>query len=183
MTKEILDFFDKGGRLVLTALKDTKYKKNKNLYIKGVYIFIVNRKKEILIQRKREDHTKLNRWEIPSGHVHSGESYEKAAERELKEETGITVPLQYIKTVKIEKLKEFDAFYIGYSNLLPNAKDNLEVDIFEFISFDGLINEIKNNVRIFAPQLIKFLKDCREILKRNLIKTDKDLGFCYRSRE
>ena len=164
---EIYPGFLKNGKLILTALK-SRYKENSNLYIKGVYIFIVNKKKEILIQRKREDHTKLNRWEIPSGHVISGESYEEAAERELKEETGITVPLKYIKTIKIEKPNEFDAFYIGYSNILPDTKDNPEVDAFEFISFDNLIKEIKSNIRLFAPQMIKFLKDYGDDFKERL---------------
>lgn len=166
MTKEMLDFFDERGNLVLTASKNTKHRENTNLYIKGVYIFIVNNKKEILIQRKREDHTKLNRWEIPSGHVRSGESYEEAAKRELKEETGITVSIKHIKTIKIEKPKELDAFYIGYSDPLPNSKYNPEVDAFEFISFNNLISKIENSVRLFAPQLIKFLKDCGEDFKK-----------------
>ena len=165
MAEEMLDFFDKNGRLILTAPK-SKYKENSNLYIKGVYIFIINKKKEILVQRKREDHAKLNRWEIPSGHVSSGESYKEAAKRELKEETGITVPLKHIKTIKTEKPNEFDAFYIGYWNILPDPKDNPEVDLFAFISFDNLIMEIKNNIRLFAPQLIKFLKDYGKDFKK-----------------
>lgn len=165
----MLDFFDGNGKLVLTAPKGTKYKENSNLYIKGVYIFIINNKKEILIQRKKEDHTKLNRWEITSGHVSSGESYEEAAKRELKEETGITVPLRHIKTIKIEKPRELDAFYIGRSNLLPNPKENPEVDAFEFISFNNLISEIKNDVRLFAPQLIKFLKNHKEYFKKKYV--------------
>ena len=168
MEKEKIDFFDENGKFVLTKNKSTKYKENNNLYIKGVYIFIINNKGRILIQRKREDHTKLNRWEIPSGHVRSKESYEEAAKRELKEETGITVPLKYIKTIKIEKPNEFNAFYIGYSNILPDTKDNPEVDAFEFISFDNLIKEIKSNVRLFAPQMIKFLKDYRDDFKKGL---------------
>ena len=157
MVEELLDFFDKNGKLVLTASKSTKYKENSNLYIKGVYIFIVNDKKEILIQRKKEDHTKLNRWEIPSGHVRSNEPYEEAAKRELKEETGITVSLKYVKTIRIEKPKELDAFYIGYLDVLPKMKNNPEVDAFEFISLDNLTKEIKNNIRLFAPQFIKFI--------------------------
>ena len=165
MTEEMLNFFDEDGKLILTAPK-SKYKENSNLYIKGVYIFIINNKKEILIQRKREDHSKLNRWEIPSGHVSSGESYREAAKRELKGETGITVPLEHIKTIKTERPRELDAFYIGYSNILPDPKDNPEVDSFEFISFDNLIREIKNNVRLFAPQLIKFLKDYEKDFKK-----------------
>lgn len=166
MAEEKLNFFDGNGKLVLTAPKSTKYKKNSNLYIKGVYIFIINDKKEILIQRKREDHSELNRWEIPSGHVSSEESYKEAAKRELKEETGIMVPLKHIKTIKIERPNELDAFYIGHSNLLPNPKDNPEVDAFEFISFDNLISEIETNVRLFAPQLIKFVKDYRDDFKK-----------------
>lgn len=159
MTEKMLDFFDEDGNFVLTADKNTKYNENSHLYIKGVYIFIINDKKEILIQRKREDHRKLNRWEIPSGHVESKESYEEAAKRELKEETGIITSLTYIKIIKTERPNEFDAFYIVHSNILPDSKNNREVDAFEFISFSNLINEIKNNIRLFAPQLVKFLKN------------------------
>jgi len=146
--------------------------KNSDLYIKAVYIFIINDKKEILIQRKREDHKKLNRWEIPSGHVSSGESFEEAAKRELKEETGIIVPLEHIKTIKIKRPNEFDAFYIGHSNILPNPKNNPEVDAFEFISFRDLTSEIKdkNNVRLFALQLVKFLKDYGKDFRKEFSK-------------
>src|SRR3989344_2707563 len=154
MKEEIIDFFDGKGTFVLTAAKSTKHKENKNLYIRSVYIFIINDKKEILIQRKREDHKKLNRWEIPSGHVDTKESYDEAAKRELEEETGISVPLKRIKTIKTDKPNEFDAFFVGYSNILPDPKDNPEVDKFEFISLNDLINEIKNNIRLFAPQMV-----------------------------
>jgi len=165
MTKETIDFFDEKENFILTADKKTKYKENKELYIKGVYIFIVNNKKEILIQRKREDHSKFNRWEIPSGHVKSKESFEEAAKRELREETGIRVYLKKIKIIKFKGQKEFDAFYIGSSNILPNSKNSSEVDAFEFISLKNLLKEIRyNSSRLFAPQLIKFLKYCEKDL-------------------
>jgi 8-oxo-dGTP pyrophosphatase MutT (NUDIX family) len=171
MAKEMVDFFDEKEKFVLTAAKRTKYKENSNLYIKGVYILIINSNKEILIQRKREDHSKLNRWEIPSGHVDSGESFEEAAKRELKEETGIIVPLSHLKTIKTENPNELDAFYAGRSNFLPDPKDNPEVDAFEFISFDNLLNEIKNGTRLFAPQLIKFLKANGQDFKKKFISS------------
>jgi 8-oxo-dGTP pyrophosphatase MutT (NUDIX family) len=166
MTKETIDFFDEKENFILTANKETKYKENKELYIRGVYIFIVNDKKEILIQRKKEDHGKFNRWEIPSGHVKSKESFEEAAKRELREETGISVYLKKIKIMKFEGQKEFDAFYIGSSNLLPDLKNNSEVDAFEFISLKNLLKEIRGNgsSRLFAPQLIKFLEYCEKDL-------------------
>jgi len=172
MEKELIDFFDEKGKFVLTVHLNTKHTKNSHLYIRGVYIFIVNNRKEILIQRKREDHTKLNRWEIPSGHVNSKESYEEAAKRELKEETGINVCLNHIKTIKTENPNEFDAFYIGFSNVLPNPKNNPEVDAFEFINLKNLLKEIRYNgsSRLFAPQLIKFLKCCNLNIFINRIK-------------
>ncbi|MBU4283620.1 MAG: NUDIX hydrolase [Nanoarchaeota archaeon] len=169
MAEKNIDFFNENEEFVLTAAITTKQGVNSNLYIKAVYIFIMNNKKEILIQRKRENHIKLNRWEIPSGHVGSKESYEEAAKRELKEETGIAVPLSYVKTIKTERPNEFDAFYIGYSNLLPNPEDNHEVDAFEFISFDNLITEIEKNVRLFAPQMVKFLKDHRGYFRKKYL--------------
>ena len=106
-------------------------------------------------------------WTIPAGRFdNKNESPLLAAKRELKEETGITVHLEHIKTIKVEKPNEFDAFYVGYSDILPDPKGNPEVDLFEFISFNDLTKEIRKDTRLFAPQLIKFLKCCGKDFKK-----------------
>lgn len=53
---------------------------------------IINNKKEILItkrSRNKKKHPSL--WEIPGGHISSGETSEKGLEREIKEEVGIDI--------------------------------------------------------------------------------------------
>ncbi len=44
---------------------------------------------QILLQRRRSEPEYWQWWELPQGHVRAGESVEHAAERELREETGL----------------------------------------------------------------------------------------------
>ena len=93
----------------------------------------VNDKKEILIQRKKEDHTKLNRWEIPSGHVRSNEPYEEAAKRELFEETGQSVTdLEFIGLAKVKNImngmEKFNPVFYSSIHYLQPFIENQETD-------------------------------------------------------
>jgi 8-oxo-dGTP diphosphatase len=56
----------------------------------------------MLVERDLEPFA--GRWAIPGGFVRAGESLEDAAARELKEETGITVP-----TAELRQVGAFDA--------------------------------------------------------------------------
>lgn len=49
----------------------------------------------ILILQRRPAADEPGRWEIPDGHVRAGETYAAAAEREILEELGTVVPLQW----------------------------------------------------------------------------------------
>ncbi|MFJ4710103.1 NUDIX domain-containing protein [Streptomyces anulatus] len=51
----------------------------------------------LLIQRRWDPHA--GSWALPGGHVDAGEASLQAAVRELKEETGITVPVDALRQV------------------------------------------------------------------------------------
>jgi isopentenyl-diphosphate Delta-isomerase len=61
-------------------------------------IFLTRSDGTILLQRRSPKNTIFpNCWDSSSSfHVTFGESYEQAAERELKEETGVSAPLAYL---------------------------------------------------------------------------------------
>ena len=63
----------------------------------GVGIIVLNKENKIFVA-KRIDNTK-NFWQMPQGGVDKGESFLKAAYRELEEETSIT---------NVELIKEFE---------------------------------------------------------------------------
>lgn len=67
-------------------------------------ILVRNEKYELLIMQRQEEPGK---WCIPGGHVDPGENHLMAAQRELKEETGLNLPLE--KFTEIGKYKTADA--------------------------------------------------------------------------
>lgn len=56
-----------------------------------VAVYIINSKKQVLMLR----HKKINSWLPPGGHVEKNELIHHAAEREVKEETGIKIEFIY----------------------------------------------------------------------------------------
>lgn len=102
-----------------------------------VRIFIINSKGEILLQKR----SKNSKWDQSAGgHVDVGETYLKAAKRELFEEMGV----KGVKLIKITKFytedqqfeytrRRFNVLYYGlYSG--PVAIDNDEVADYSWIS-------------------------------------------------
>ena len=63
---------------------------------------VLNQQKNVLIVKQRNDV-----WSLPKGHIEDGESVREAAEREIKEESGIT------SLNLIQDLGSYERFKIG----------------------------------------------------------------------
>mgnify|MGYP001595037963 FL=1 len=87
------------------------------------------------------------------GHVQSGETYQQAAERELKEEIGLSIPIQ--KATELQFIsdghKRFIELFIVFAEDGFNFTDG-EVASGEFINFDKAKNIIEKGEKIH-PQL------------------------------
>ncbi|NND63358.1 MAG: NUDIX hydrolase [Flavobacteriaceae bacterium] len=77
------------GKLIYVNLyhkneeKIEKFLKKKLPFVKAAGGLVYNDKKEILFIYRND------KWDLPKGHIEKGESYEKAAVREVEEETGL----------------------------------------------------------------------------------------------
>jgi isopentenyldiphosphate isomerase len=107
-------------------------------------MWICNDSKETLFQlRSPEKDTFPGLWDITGGHVASGETYDEAAIRELKEELGLSVTLDELEKLFIhqdEVFREFQQVYLHRYNL-PVSTLKLqaeEVSEARFIRIDTL---------------------------------------------
>src|SRR3989344_898901 len=101
--------------------------------------------KILIIQRSAEESFYPNRWELPSGRREPLEPTEKAALREIKEETGLDVEIVNILNVfdyQIERGDEIrDATQISFLAKLTgkqNVKLSMDHQNFAWIGFDEI---------------------------------------------
>ena len=89
--EEIFDVYTRAGKKIGTAPKSTCHCENPGFYHKPVWIWIINSKGEILIQKRAKTKKHFpSLWDMPSaGHVDSGETCIEGAIRETFEELGV----------------------------------------------------------------------------------------------
>lgn len=115
--EEMFDTYDINGNYLGIKPKSFCHGPNPNCYHKPVWIWIINSKNKILIQRRSPKKRKSpNKWDMPSaGHVHAGETSIQGAIRETKEELGIYTSekdYEFIKEYINEKGYELAQIYL-----------------------------------------------------------------------
>jgi 8-oxo-dGTP diphosphatase len=66
---------------------------NRPLFLVHVSVAVMDRDGRVLLVEEGKEASR-NKWNLPGGHVDHNEPLPIAAERELREETGLTLPLQ-----------------------------------------------------------------------------------------
>ena len=91
--EELFDVFDRDGNYLGIKTKSFCHSSNPGVYHKPVWIWIVNDKGDILLQKRAETKKWLpNKWDSSAtGHVGAGETMPQGCRREVFEETGIDV--------------------------------------------------------------------------------------------
>ncbi len=92
--EEYLDVYDRRGNHVGIMERSEAHKKDAGVFHKAVHIWIINSKKQLLIQRRAPwKPTCPNRWDISAaGHVEEGETLLDTCVRETYEEIGLKIP-------------------------------------------------------------------------------------------
>jgi isopentenyldiphosphate isomerase len=124
---EILDLVNERDEVIGTIPRSQydRIEKEKLGYIRGVELFIVNDKGQLWVPR-RTLHKRIAPGGLDysmGGHIDSGESYETAALREIKEELNLNLTendLEYITKFGPGVIPYFRASYLYHSNIVPD---------------------------------------------------------------
>ncbi len=89
--EELFDTYDINGKYLGIKTKSFCHSENPGCYHKPVWIWIINDKGQILVQKRAATKKNLpNKWDMPSaGHVDAGETLLQACVRETGEDLGL----------------------------------------------------------------------------------------------
>ena len=104
---ELFDIVDENDKVIGQATRRDVHQ-NPKLIHRSIGIVIYSTDKRIFLQqRSMGKDTDQGKWTIScSGHVGYGDSYKKAAERELQEELGIKIPLSQLAKYLVRSPQE-----------------------------------------------------------------------------
>lgn len=109
--------------------------------IKSAIAVIIVKDNKFLVSRRTNTRTFKGHMQFPGGEVDFGESEEDAVNREMIEETGMTVfNLEHVFTCSDETTDNL-AFYTASSNYIPIAKEPDKVDYLRYLSREELLKE------------------------------------------
>lgn len=167
--KEIFDIYTREGIHIGTKEKSICHSKNPGFYHKPVWIWIINSKNEILVQKRaacKKNHP--NEWDMPSaGHIIAGETSIQGAIRETYEELGIkTIESDYkfICEYISDKTFEIAQVYllkldIDISTLVLQKEEVSEVKWLTYEQFKNLF---------YSEEFVPFDEEYRELVLKML---------------
>lgn len=99
---EILDILDENGNYT-GKTQERKLVHEQGLWHIHVGVWLMNKKGELLFQKRAATKINPNKWTRTGGHVDSGETPLQAIQRETQEEIGVKIPLEKFELLGIEK--------------------------------------------------------------------------------
>lgn len=140
----------------------------KGLYHRLVQIVLRDQDGNFLLQKRSLKKSLYpGRWtNAASGHVDAGETYEISALRELKEEIGVTIPLEYLGKVLVQFkegdkiINQFSGVFIG--QIPHDASFELspdEVSEVRWFTLEELRDKTENHPEMFTPAMRQAVKE------------------------
>lgn len=160
---EFLDVVDESDNILRSAPRKEVYENLLTHRIAHVIVFDSEGKMALQMRSSEVSFCPLHWCTTAGGHVRSGETYEQAALRELKEETGKTLRIVFAhkdlyeyKNNPRKGLKKFLATFTAKFDG-PFSIDKKDVDRIEFFTL-GEIQKMINKGEKFHPELLFLLK-------------------------
>ena len=178
--EEVFDIYSRDGKYIGTELKSICHSENPGFYHKPVWIWIINSKNEILVQKRAAcKKNNPNEWDMPSaGHVVAGETSIEGAIRETYEELGIETKesdYNFIGEYIADKSFEIAQVYLLKMDL-DVSKLNLqkeEVSEVKWLSF----NDFKN--LFYSKEFVPFDDEYRELVLK-MLKDNFNNNYTYK---
>lgn len=170
-TAEVGEYFyvvDEDDNIVGKATREECHS-NSGLIHRSVYIFVMNDKNELFLQRRSMTKDLYPGYYTGSatGHVDYGEDYDEATRRELKEELGIDAPLQKLGKVKSfsETEKEISSLYFcRYNGKVEFNKKEITEGL--FMKIEDVKRDLETGEKKFAygfkvafKELLMYIED------------------------
>ncbi len=126
-------------------------------------IFLFDNENKILLQFRSKNKLGGSRWDVSAtSHVRNGETYETAAERSMKFELTISVPVEkldgftYTEPYDGFSENEYCAVLVGKYNgkIKPNKN---EIDKIKYMTFDEIQRDVAKNPKLYTKWFVKSL--------------------------
>ncbi|MBU0707502.1 NUDIX domain-containing protein [Patescibacteria group bacterium] len=156
---EYLDIVNDNDEVIGRQKREALYDKFPTHRI--VHVLVFNRAGEMALQLRSQNVSFLpGYWSTSAGgHVISGETYEEAAKRELKEELGLEVPFKFaykdLYQDKRGNKKLLSTYTVTFDG--ESVADNEDVEKVEFFSMEKIKDMIANKGK-FHPELLFLIK-------------------------
>lgn len=138
----------------------------KKLLHRVVHIIVFNSKGEVFVQKRsksKEDYPGY--YEIScAGHVDSGESYHDAARRELKEELGVDMPLQFVTKIAGDKdtgYEFIELFMCLYDGEISLDQEEIDEGLFQD-SAALLVDMVMHRKEDYTPNTKMCFQECMD---------------------
>lgn len=171
---EYIDIVDEENNLI-GKVEEKLYAHKQNLFHRTIHAWIINDKKELLIQKRSSSKKSYpNYWDISgAGHIKAGESILDGLKREMKEELGVEIDeskLEYIGVIKsTEEPNNMEFQYVCLIRLDKDVSDYVfednevsEVKYVYFEELENIINKKTPNYIMHDEEYEKLFKYIRE---------------------
>lgn len=170
---ELIQIVDENGNFTGQII-DKEEAHDKNLLHNEVAAFIINDKKQVLLQKRSANKRfNPNKWALCAGHVDAYESLEDAILREIKEEVGLNISKDDLHQFGEREFTIRDSnshiTYFYYIKSNSNEKDFIiqkeELSEVKWFDIDDVIDMIKKNDSsiVFDEKRLKLFEQLRNI--------------------
>jgi isopentenyl-diphosphate delta-isomerase type 1 len=132
MSEEIFDVVDDRDQVVGTETRSHVHAQK--LFHRAVHVFLFNLKGELFVQKRAATKDSFPGCydSSASGHVNSGEEYDRCAMRELQEELGLALPApRFLKHFKIEACEDTGWEFVWVYSVVTDEQPRINLDELE----------------------------------------------------